>query len=226
MNFNKILGKIYKVKIKGDKKITRILFFKFIKKTTDKEKNEYYRKHPLKVFKPNISNIGRCTYTGSDIIINNPESTTIGSFCSIARRCILGHGNHPTNFLTTSPYLYDNQMGYKEHNFITHENFDKAEGVKIGNDVWIGDGVFVKNGIKIADGAIVGARSVVTKDIPPYAIAIGVPAKVIKYRFNEYIIKDLLELKWWDLPDEIIKTLPYDNIEETIKILKEIRENK
>ena len=95
-------------------------------------------------------------------------------------------------------------------------------GITIGNDVWIGDGAFIKNGVTIGDGAIIGARAVVTKDIPPYAIVVGVPAKILKYRFSEQIIDRLLNTKWWNLDDSIIKKLPYYDIDKCLKILEEI----
>ena len=94
------------------------------------------------------------------------------------------------------------------------------EPVHIGNDVWIGSGVFIKNGITIGDGAIVGAHAVVTKDVPPYAIVCGNPARIIRYRLSDDIIKQLLELKWWNLPDDIIKQIPYDDVYKAIEFLK------
>lgn len=116
-------------------------------------------------------------------------------------RVVIGHGKHPLNFLSTSPYFYFDEMKYKKPEQITHSEYWDLEPVEIGNDVWIGDGVFIKNGVKIGDGAILGARAVVTKDIPPYAVAVGCPAKVIKYRFDKEIIDELLKLKWWEIDD-------------------------
>ena len=94
---------------------------------------------------------------------------------------------------------------------------------EIGNDVWIGDNVFIKSGVKIGDGAVVGAGAVVTKDVPPYAVVVGVPARVIKYRFDEKTIAELLELKWWDLDAQIVKSLPFRDVGLCIEKLKEIR---
>lgn len=171
-----------------------------------------------------INHKPKCTYGNMDIEIISRD-TTIGNFCSFGRRVVLGHGIHPINYLSTSPYFYLKYFKYQRKTMPMHEEFlEEIPPIHIGNDVWIGDGVFVKNGVTIGDGAIIGARSVVTKDIPPYAIAVGNPAKVIRYRFEEQTIKDLLELKWWDLPDKIIKQIPYDNIEDAIKFIKNIRE--
>ena len=115
-------------------------------------------------------------------------------------------------------------MGFKSDITISHNECNRnLPPVIIGNDVWIGDGVKIKNGVTIGDGAIIGACALVIKDVPPYAIVGGVPAKIIKYRFKKNIIKELLKLKWWDLDVEIIKQIPYDNIEEAISFIKNIR---
>ncbi len=96
----------------------------------------------------------------------------------------------------------------------------------IGNDVWIGSGALILSGASIGDGAVVAAHSVVTKPVPPYAIVAGNPARVVKYRFDEATIQELLALKWWDLPDDVIfqRLVPLGtNISEVIRVLKEIR---
>ena len=92
--------------------------------------------------------------------------------------------------------------------------------VTIGNDVWIGIKATIMPNITIGDGAVIGANAVVTKDVPPYAVVVGVPAKIIKYRFDEEIIKDLLELKWWNYSESFIKTLPFEDVRECIKLLR------
>lgn len=203
----------YSKKYKADHKSTRILFFKF--KSSKKEKI-------LNLYQPNIRLIGRCTYSDKNIEIANTAETSIGSFCSIGKGVVLGHGIHPLNFLTTSPFLYFDKIGYKSPSTPSHNEYWYCTPIHIGNDVWIGDDVFVKNGITIGDGAIIGAKSIVTKNVPPYAIVVGSPAKIIKYRFDEKTVNDLLTLKWWDLQDEEIKMLPYDDIQESIKMLKNI----
>ena len=95
----------------------------------------------------------------------------------------------------------------------------------IGNDVWIGMDTTIMPGIKIGDGAVIGANAVVTHDIPPYAIVAGIPAKVIKYRFADEIINELLELQWWNLDENLLKELPL-NLHDCIKTLKERKSDK
>ena len=117
----------------------------------------------------------------------------IGKFCSIGPNFCCGLGIHPTNGISTSPYFYRGKV--EEHRQVT-----------IGNDVFIGANVTVLDGVVIGDGAVIGAGAVVTKDIPPYAIAVGVPAEVKKYRFDAPTIAKLLEKQWWHAPaDEIEK---------------------
>lgn len=149
-----------------------------------------------------------------NIFIVSPE-ITIGSFCSLASNIIIGPGDHPINYLSTSPFLYMDNLGYSDSQ--GNEIFLKP--CKIGNDVWIGDNVFIKGGVFVWDGAIIGAGAVVTKDVPPYAIVEGVPAKLILYRFDNDTISKLLKLRWWDLPDEIIRQIPFRDINKAIVFL-------
>lgn len=130
---------------------------------------------------------------------------TIGKYCSIAQevKVFLG-GEHRTEWVTTYPFsvLWPEGWGISGH--------PKTKGnVAIGNDVWVGAFACILSGVTVGDGAVIGARAVVTKDVPPYAIVVGNPAKVIKYRFNEEIIGKLLNIKWWDWKrEEIAKALP------------------
>lgn len=220
----KILQKIshwfYHRKYTHDKCITRILFFKKAVPLSDMERTKI---SPMKLCKPKIKNLGKYTYTSNNLRIESPK-TSIGSFCSIGNDVVIGHGKHPIKYLSSSPYLYFDLLGFKSRKTSSHNEYWELEPVFIGNDVWIGDGVFIKNGIRVGDGAIIGARSVVTKDVPPYAIVAGVPAKILRYRFDEHTRKELLQLKWWDLKDEIIRQIPYDNINDTLSFLRRIRQ--
>lgn len=143
--------------------------------------------------------MGKYSYMGS---FNSVCDTVIGSFCSIASYCAIGGGKHPIDAVSTSPIFYSGRNILKKH----FADFPEAtnNGVIIGNDVWIGEAVFIKDGVEIGSGAIIGAHSVVTKDIPPYAIAVGVPARVLKYRFDDNTIQKLLDIKWWEWSDKMI----------------------
>lgn len=142
------------------------------------------------------------SYIGKSSIIHN---TTIGKFSSISDCCVIGLPGHPTNHLSTSP-IFTAPFNALRQTWVQERVYKPVIDVEIGNDVWIGYGVMIPNNVKVGDGAIVAAGAVVTKDVPPYAIVGGVPAKVIKYRFPEDKIERLLELKWWDRPVEEIKS--------------------
>lgn len=146
--------------------------------------------------------MGRYSYMG---FYNSVSDTKIGSFCSIASHCAVGGGKHPKNAVSTSPVFYAgrNSLGKNFSNISEEEN----QGVEIGNDVWIGEAVFINDGIKVGTGAVIGAHSVVTKDVPPYAIVAGAPARILRYRFDEDTIQRLLDSKWWEWPEEELSKL-------------------
>lgn len=122
---------------------------------------------------------------------------SIGKFCSIGPNFCCGLGVHPTNGISTAPMFYSTAK--QNGTTLCKENkIEESLHTNIGNDVFIGANVTVLDGVTISDGAVIGAGAVVTKDIPPYAIAVGVPAKVVKYRFDEETIKALLEKQWWN----------------------------
>ena len=179
----------------------------------------------MSLYKPQISHIGKCSYSFSDLYVANPQQTVIGSFVSIGKGVVIGHGTHPQNYLSTSPYLYLDRLEYKTSDTLSHGEWENLEPVYIGNDVWIGDNVWIKNGVKIGDGAILGANALITKDVPAYAIMVGTPAHILRYRFTPDIIERLLKTKWWNLPDEIIKQIPYDNISKALNFLENIAHN-
>lgn len=156
----------------------------------------YLGDHCLIYPKSRLSNsiIGNYTYIAENSIINN---TIIGKFCSIGANLVCGWGIHPTNGLSTHPMFYSKE----KQNGFTLSKIDKVEETKIitiGNDVFIGMNVTILDGVKIGDGAVIGAGAIVSKDIPSYAIAVGNPIQIIKYRFDEKKIEKLLQIKWWD----------------------------
>lgn len=159
-----------------------------------------------KLYSPNTivhSTLGDYSYIAEN---GNVSLTEIGKFCSIGPNFMSGYGIHPTHGISTSPMFYST----KKQNGTTLSKTDKIEErkkINIGNDVFIGMNVCVLDGIIIGDGAIIGAGAVVSKDIPPYAIAVGCPIKIIGYRFDEKTIETLLEMKWWNWDLEKLKNV-------------------
>lgn len=150
----------------------------------------------------NVSNVsfGRYSYCGHDCQIVNTE---IGSFCSISDHVFIGGAEHPINWASTSPVFQNTRHSGPKKRFAKFD-LPKSKRTVIGNDVWIGHGVTIKQGVTLGNGAVVGSNALVTKDVPPYAVVGGVPAKVIKYRFLPPIIKRFEEIQWWNLPNEEI----------------------
>lgn len=149
------------------------------------------------------SEIGDYTYFSGDATVNYAK---IGKFCSIASHVRINPGNHPTWRVTQHHCTY-RKIRYGFDIKDDNEFFDwrRNDNVEIGNDVWLGHGVLVMAGVKIGTGAVVGSGAVVTKNIPPFCIAAGVPAKIIKMRFDDETIKRILEIKWWDWNRETLE---------------------
>ena len=136
----------------------------------------------------------------------NHDKLVIGKFCSIAcgAKFIFTSANHTLKSLSTYPFpIFFEEWGLDSANIT--EVWDKKGDIVIGNDVWIGYEAVILSGVTVGDGAIIGARAVVTKDIPPYAIVGGIPARYIRRRFDEKTVTKLMELKWWEWSDEKIK---------------------
>ena len=136
----------------------------------------------------------------------NHDKLIIGRFCSIAcgAKFIFTSANHTMKSLSTYPFpIFFEEWGLDIANVT--DAWDNKGDIVIGNDVWIGYDAVILSGVTIGDGAIIGARAVVTKDVPPYTIVGGIPARHIRKRFDEETVTRLMELKWWEWSDEKIK---------------------
>lgn len=152
-------------------------------------------------YRISFSSIGDYSYIASNSILS---LTTIGKFCSIGPNLVSGWGIHPINGISTAPMFYSTL----KQNGTTLSNEDKIEErkpINIGNDVFIGANVTILDGVTIGDGAIIGAGAVVSKDIPDYAIAIGCPIQIKKYRFDEKVIELMKQIEWWNFSDDKLK---------------------
>ncbi|WP_066801867.1 CatB-related O-acetyltransferase [Moraxella oblonga] len=189
---------------------------------------------PPFVFAGNIApthylSIGAFSYTQGGSFVNSE----IGRYCSFAEEIVVGATKHPTDWLSTAPFQYrEDPWGWfsyaKSHQLTTKYkrailSFDNSPKTIIGNDVWIGRKAIIMPGIKVGNGAIIGAGAVVTKNVPDYAIVAGVPAKIIKYRFPEIIIDELLSIKWWQYGIWDLENIDFSNILEAIHNIKNMK---
>lgn len=147
--------------------------------------------------------IGRLSYVGPRAIVTNAD---LGSFCSIGSGVRIGPGFHPTNWISSHPAFYSNAM-QAGRTFVNNKIFEENKRVTIGHDVWVGTNVVILDGVSVGHGAIIAAGAVVTADVLPYAIVGGVPAKLLRMRFDQKKIDDLLKWRWWDLPLEVLEKL-------------------
>lgn len=166
--------------------------------------------------------IGRYTYINVNTVVY--PNTKIGRYCSIARNCEIGVAAHPTNWLSTHPFQFDRTIFSQNEEYLSIKK-QRHLGHKdtvIGNDVWIGAKAVISSGVKVGDGSIIAAGAIVTKDVKPYEIVGGVPAKKIKNRFSPNTIKRLNSLQWWDLSLADLKEVDFVNIEKAISQIEEL----
>ena len=155
-------------------------------------KNVFFEGHNVVYDNCRLSNvkIGYKTYVSSNTRIVNSK---IGKYCSIAKDCVIGLATHPVNEFYSSHHFI-----YKSFSKVNNYEYDEHQYVEIGNDVWIGERAVIFGNIKIGDGCIIASGAVVNKDVEPYSVVAGVPAKFVKYRFNIKTRKYLLDIKWWN----------------------------
>ena len=147
----------------------------------------------------NNVHFGGHSYCGNHCQISNTE---VGRYTSIGPQVLIGLGLHPTTRVSTYPGFYS-ARGFADSQYVDSA-FVEYKSSTIGNDVWIGARVIILDGINIGDGAIVAAGAVVTKDVPPYAIVGGIPAKLIGKRFNDEIIWKMQDEAWWNWSDQLV----------------------
>lgn len=176
------------------------------------------------------SRLGFGTYVSGYTEIENCK---VGRFCSIGPRVYMLFGTHPTSrFVSTHPAFFSSDTPIC-HSYVKEvlfdgrdRTFDDGYGLSIGNDVWIGGNAVILGGVQVGDGAVIAAGAVVTQDVPPYAVVGGVPARIIKYRFEQNQIRQLLQIRWWDQNETWLKenAEAFRDIDEFIKITANIDE--
>jgi acetyltransferase-like isoleucine patch superfamily enzyme len=160
--------------------------------------------------------LGDFSYVAENSKIANTE---IGKFSCIGPEVVIGLGKHPSrDFVSVHPIFYS-PLRQAQNTFASHSCYEEFGRIQIGNDVWIGARAIILDGVTIGDGAIVGAGAVVTKDVPAYAVVGGVPAKVLRYRFEPTEIDFLMQFKWWDRDIDWLRgnTTKFHNIQELLK---------
>ncbi|QMV64117.1 CatB-related O-acetyltransferase [Pseudomonas berkeleyensis] len=157
--------------------------------------------------------VGTMTYIRSESELLNVSR--IGRFCSIGNSVVIGQekAGHPLDWVSTHPMQY---TGTSLH------YIERGEPAEIGHDVWIGREAMIMEGVKVSTGAVIAARSLVTCDVPPYAIVAGTPARIIRYRHSEQVINDLLGSAWWELPVDVLQRLSLDVPEHFLRQFAEL----
>lgn len=167
-----------------------------------------------------------CNLSGGSI--NNAR---FGRYCSVASGVVIGPHEHPTDWLTTSRTAYFPQVNGWDDLVAPERKDDIRRGrrpfagscpvTEFGHDVWIGQGAFIKSGVSIGTGAIIGARATVLRDVPPYAIVVGTPGRVLRLRFPEKVVERLLAVAWWRYSIYDLFSAPFDDIEKALDVIEE-----
>lgn len=172
---------------------------------------------------PAIGKTGR-PFFGAHSYMNNGgylrSETFIGRYCSVGRRVTIGAAMHDMAGLSTSPTLRG-PLAAPEPEQLAAARTRPAITVLM-NDVWVGDGAVILPGVTLGTGAVIGANAVVTRDVPPYAVMAGCPARILKYRFPEEIIAQLLDSEWWEIPKATLSEMPLENILDFIAALRDL----
>ncbi len=181
---------------------------------------------PVRLF--GSATVGKDCHMGRFSYMNDKstlyEGTKVGRFCSIGKKCEIGVVRHPLDRLSTSPVSYHLAFHFPDQDGLFPQvEFDRFQTTTIGSDVWIGSMAVVVRGITIGHGSVIGAGSIVTKDVPPYAIVGGSPAKIIRYRFSEDIIERLLASEWWNLPADQLAEIDFVDVEKALKQLEALK---
>lgn len=174
-----------------------------------------------------VREIGSFTYIGRKCELYS--TNLIGRYCSFGQEILMGAGPHPTDWLSTSSFFYRKGMfggARLTEEFYVAQAADfvgVTKPVVVGNDVWIGSRAIIMAGVEIGHGAVIAAGAIVTKDVEPYAIVAGVPAKIIRKRFDDTVVERLLASEWWRVKPDLLKGLDYSDVELMLDHIEHVR---